>query len=267
MGRPGPGTVGPHYHRPVSEGQKHRRVTLFPTCLGTLLFPGAGAAAKRVLERAGTTVGSVEDDICCGQPAWNSGHIEDARRVASRAVETLAGTDDIVACSGSCTTMISHYWSELFEGTEQAEEAEQIARRTREFSSYVAGELGVESLGPLKTSRSRRVAYHDSCHMLRGLGISDEPRRLLAAVEGIEIQGLSAQDRCCGFGGTFSIRYPELSAAMADEKVDDVTNHEADELVASDLGCLMQICGRARSRSVDFSCRYIAEVIDEAVQQ
>jgi L-lactate dehydrogenase complex protein LldE len=252
---------------PSDDQNRSRPVTLFPTCLGTLLFPGASAAAERVLERGGATVSSIEDDICCGQPAWNSGHVEDARRVAARALEALAGTDDIVACSGSCTTMVSHYWAELFEGTEKAEEAQQVARRTCEFSSYVAGELGVDSLGPLKTSRSRRVAYHDSCHMLRGLGISDEPRRLLAAVEGIELQGLSAQDRCCGFGGTFSIRYPELSAAMADEKVDDIAEHEADELVASDLGCLMQICGRARSRSVGFSCRYIAEVVDEAMQQ
>ena len=259
---------GRSYHRSMPSHQdRSRRVTLFPTCLGTLLFPGASAAAERVLEAAGATVTSVEEDLCCGQPAWNSGHVKDALRVAERALDALAEAEEIVACSGSCTAMVSHYWVELFEGTPRAAEAERVARRTHEFSSYVAGELGVDNLGPLKTSRPRRVAYHDSCHMLRGLGISDEPRRLLAVVEGLEIQGLTAQDRCCGFGGTFSIRFPELSSAMADEKVDDVTEHEAEELVASDLGCLMQICGRARARSHDFSCRYIAEVLDEAMPQ
>ncbi|MDQ3216794.1 MAG: (Fe-S)-binding protein [Actinomycetota bacterium] len=252
---------------PSHDQDRPRRVTLFPTCLGTLLFPGAAAAAERVLEAAGATVTSVEEDLCCGQPAWNSGHVDDARRVASRALDTLADADEIVACSGSCTAMVSHYWVELFEGTGRAEEARRVAQKTHEFSSYVAGELGVDNLGPLKTSQARRVAYHDSCHMLRGLGISDEPRQLLAAVEGLELRDLAAQDRCCGFGGTFSIRFPELSAAMADEKVDDVSDHETEELVASDLGCLMQICGRARARSVDFSCRYIAEVLDEAMTQ
>ena len=251
---------------PSDDPNKPTRVTLFPTCLGTLLFPGAAAAAERVLEASGATVTSVEEDLCCGQPAWNSGHVKDARRVAARALDALTDADEIVACSGSCTSMVSHYWVELFEGTSRAAQAERVAQRTHEFSSYVA-ELGVDNLGPLKTSRPRRVAYHDSCHMLRGLGISDEPRRLLRAVEGIELKDLGAQDRCCGFGGTFSIRFPELSAAMADEKVDDVSEHGAEELVASDLGCLMQICGRARSRSVDFSCRYIAEVLAEAMPQ
>ena len=252
---------------PSHDQDRPRRVTLFPTCLGTLLFPEAATAAARVLEAAGATVTSVEDDLCCGQPAWNSGHVDDARRVAARALDALAGADEIVACSGSCTTMVSHYWVELFEGTGRAEEARRVAQRTHEFSSYVAGELGVDNLGHLKTSQPRRVAYHDSCHMLRGLGISKEPRQLLAAVEGIELEDLSAPDRCCGFGGTFSIRFPELSSAMADEKVDDLSEHEAEELVASDLGCLMQICGRARARSHDFSCRYIAEVLDEAMPQ
>jgi len=252
---------------PSDDHNRSRRVTLFPTCLGTLLFPGAAQAAERVLEAAGATVTSVEEDLCCGQPAWNSGHVKDARRVAERALDALADADEIVACSGSCTAMVSHYWVELFEGTPRAAEAERVAQRTHEFSSYVAGELGVDNLGPLKTARPRRVAYHDSCHMLRGLGISDEPRQLLRAVEGLELEDLGAPDRCCGFGGTFSIRFPELSAAMADEKVDDVSQHETEELIASDLGCLMQICGRARSRSVDFSCRYIAEVLDEAMPQ
>jgi L-lactate dehydrogenase complex protein LldE len=241
-------------------------VVLFPTCLGALLFPRAAEAARRVLEAAGLEVVGRRGAVCCGQPAWNSGHVSDARRVASGALDALRGDDPIVLCGGSCATMVSHYWPELFEGTPRRGDAEEVAHRAREFSSFLADDVGVERLGPLRTSSPRALAYHDSCHMLRGLGIADAPRQLLGAVEGLEVRRLTAQDRCCGFGGTFSIRYPELSAAMADEKVDDMTAQGVDEVVASDLGCLMQICGRAEARGVSLPGRYIAEVLDEALE-
>jgi L-lactate dehydrogenase complex protein LldE len=242
------------------------RVVLFPTCLGALLYPRAVEAARRVLEAAGLEVVGREDAVCCGQPAWNSGHVSDARRVARGALDALRGDEPIVLCGGSCTTMMSHYWPELFEGTPQRNHADEVARRAREFSSFVADDVGLERLGSLQTSSPRAVAYHDSCHMLRGLRIVEPPRALLGAIEGLEVRELSAQDRCCGFGGTFSIRYPELSGAMADEKVDDMAAHDVDEVVAADLGCLMQITGRAEARAVKLPGRYIAEVVDEAME-
>ncbi len=160
--------------------------------------------------------------------------------------------------------MVAHYWPELFEGTEEESAARDVASRAREFASFMAHEVGQAARGPLRAEPERTVVYHDSCHMLRGLGVSDEPRELLEGIDGLEVTQLAAQERCCGFGGTFSIRYPELSAAMADEKVDDVVARGANEVVASDLGCLMQICGRAKARGIGLRCRYIAEILDEA---
>jgi L-lactate dehydrogenase complex protein LldE len=231
-----------------------------------LAFPTAAESARLVLERAGVEVEAAEGATCCGQPAWNSGHIDEARRVAEQTMGALAGDDDVVLCSGSCTTMISRYWPELFEGTDKEEEAKAVAARAHEFSSFVVDEVGVEKLGPLRAPSPSSVSYHDSCHMLRELGIRDAPRRLLGAIEGIEVKELEAPERCCGFGGTFSIRFPELSSAMADEKVDDISAQGADEVVASDIGCLMQICGRAEKRGDTLPGRYIASVIESALQ-
>jgi L-lactate dehydrogenase complex protein LldE len=240
------------------------RVLLFPTCLPDLFFPSAVRAASRVLARVGCTVEFRKGAVCCGQPAWNSGHVADARRVAVGAMRALHGTEPIVSCSGSCATMMHEYWPELFDGTAHAAQAADVAARVREFSSFVADEVGADRLPPARL-RPTVAAYHDSCHMLRMLGISDAPRRLLSRIEGLEVRALHAQARCCGFGGTFSVRYPELSAAMADEKVDDARDREVDVLVASDLGCLMQICGRAEARGVPLTGRYIAEVLDDAL--
>jgi L-lactate dehydrogenase complex protein LldE len=254
-----------HVPAKTTWGAELRRITLFPTCLATLLFPRAAGAARRVLQRAGFEVSTPGAAVCCGQPAWNSGHIEEARRVARGALEGLGGEGPIVLCSGSCTTMVSHYWVELFEGTEHEEEARAVAARAREFSSFVAEATDEGDLGELRSPRTVAVAYHDSCHMLRGLGVSRAPRALLDRVAGLEVRDLDAQERCCGFGGTFSLRYPELSSAMADEKVDDIAAHDVDEVIGSDLGCLMQIRGRAGARGMDVPCRYIAEVLDEAM--
>jgi len=240
------------------------RVVLFPTCLADLLFPEAASAAESVLERVGCEVTLRPGAVCCGQPAWNSGHVAEARRVAEGALQALEGTEPIVLCSGSCATMMHEYWPELFEGTEQAEGAEAVAQRVHEFSSFVAGRLGIERLGR-GDHDIEALCYHDSCHMMRGLGIKDAPRRLLEMIDGVEVRPLDAPERCCGFGGTFSLRYPELSAAMADEKVDDVTGKDVGTLVAADLGCLMQICGRAEARGVALRGLYIAEVLEAAM--
>jgi L-lactate dehydrogenase complex protein LldE len=241
------------------------RVVLWPTCLGALLYRGAGRAAERVLARGGMHVEAREGAVCCGQPAWNSGHVDDARTVARGAVEALAGDEPVVVCSGSCTTMVSHYWGELFEGTPQQEAALDVAGRTRELCDFVANTVGVDALGPLQVDAPRVVAYHDSCHMLRSLGISDAPRTLLGAISGLEVRELAAPDRCCGFGGTFSVRHPELSGAMADDKVDDARGRGVEAIVAADIGCLLQICGRAAARDVALEGRYVAEIVSEAL--
>jgi L-lactate dehydrogenase complex protein LldE len=243
------------------------RIILFPTCLTELIYPGAARASERVLSRAGCEVEVRRQAVCCGQPAWNSGHVAEARRVAAEALEAFGpGDEPIVLCSGSCTTMLAHYWPELFEGTGREEDAARVAGRACELSSFLADEVGVDALSPMSLPETT-VSYHDSCHMLRGLGISEAPRTVLSAIEGVQIRELDACERCCGFGGTFSLRFPELSAAMADEKVDDAAGKDTDALVASDLGCLMQISGRAGARGIELNTRYIAEVLDEAMER
>jgi L-lactate dehydrogenase complex protein LldE len=217
-----------------------------------------------VLERAGCEVEQRDGAVCCGQPGWNSGHLAEARRVASGTLAALAGDEVIVSCSGSCASMIHEYWPQLFADTRFAGEASQVSARIREFCSFVADELGPESLGPAALGTKVVAAYHDSCHMMRMLGIKSAPRRLLERIEGLELRPLETAERCCGFGGTFSLRYPELSAAIADEKVDDARARGVTRLIASDLGCLMHISGRAASRGIALRPSYVAEVLDEA---
>jgi L-lactate dehydrogenase complex protein LldE len=243
-----------------------RPLVLFPTCLADLLFPSAAAAAERVLTRAGFEVEVREAAVCCGQPAWNSGHVREARRVAVGALRAMEGEAPIVLCGGSCTTMIRHHWPELFEGTPHAGAARAVAERAREFSSFLVDEADYALLEGARVE-PRSVAYHDSCHMLRGLGIRDAPRSLLGEIAGVEIRELEGADRCCGFGGTFSVRYPEVSCAMADDKVDDLRAAGVEVLVASDLGCLMHIWGRADARGTPIAATYIAEIIEEALDR
>jgi L-lactate dehydrogenase complex protein LldE len=240
------------------------RVQLFATCLPASLFPDTATAAKRVLSRFGCEVETREAAVCCGQPAWNSGHLNEARKVAQNALRALDGDDPIVMCSGSCAAMVHEYWPELFAGTELQHAATNAAARVREFSTFVADDIGADALTGAHLDPPLTAAYHDSCHMTRMLGAGDAPRRLLAAIDGLTVRPLTTPERCCGFGGTFSIRYPELSVAMADEKVNDVTAKGVSVLIAADSGCLMQICSRAAARHVPLEGRHISEVIDAA---
>jgi len=236
------------------------RVLLFPTCLVELVRPEAARAAEVVLERAGCEVEVRAGAVCCGQPAWNSGHVEEARRVARGAIRALDDDREVVVCSGSCSTMMHEYWPQLFAGTAEEGRAAGASTRVREFSSFVADHLGDGTVRP-QVPAGTTCSYHDSCHMMRALGITDAPRRLLARVENLELRELAATERCCGFGGTFSLRYPDLAGAMADEKVDDAISRDADLVVSSDIGCLMHICGRAEARGVHLEGRYIAEML------
>jgi L-lactate dehydrogenase complex protein LldE len=203
-------------------------VQLFATCLGDLAFPQAVADAEWLLRRAGFDVQFPRRQVCCGQPAFNSGHHAAARRVARTFVRAFSRELPIVAPSGSCATMASHYLPELL-GVEPFEVWELSAFLVR------AG------FRPLPRNEGQRVAYHDSCHMLRELRISAQPRRLLRA-SGAELVPFGRPDLCCGFGGTFSVRQPEVSVAMADDKL---AGAEGATIVTADPGCLMHLRGRA----------------------
>ena len=204
-------------------------VQLFATCLGDLIFPEAVADAEALLREAGSEVEFPRAQVCCGQPAFNAGHRGAARRVARTFARAFSRGAPIVVPSGSCATMASHYLPELL-GCEPFE--------VWELSAFLDAH-GVELA---RRNEGRRLAYHDSCHMLRELRISDPPRRLLER-SGAELVPLPRPDLCCGFGGTFSVRQPEVSLAMADEKLGGASAAEA--LVTADPGCLMHLSGRA----------------------
>jgi L-lactate dehydrogenase complex protein LldE len=209
-----------------------RRVQLFATCLGDLVFPDAVASAERLLVDGGYEVEFPRGQVCCGQPAFNSGHRAAARRVARTLARAFSRDVPVVVPSGSCATMVAHYLPELLE-VEPYD--------VRELSAFLAAaEVEIP-----RVNEGRTLAYHDSCHMLRELKISEEPRRLLER-SGASVVSLPRPDLCCGFGGTFSVRQPEISVAMADDKLGGAA--DADALVTADPGCLMHLRGRAERR-------------------
>jgi L-lactate dehydrogenase complex protein LldE len=205
------------------------RVQLFATCLGDLILPEAVADADLLLREAGYEVEFPRGQVCCGQPAFNSGHRAAARRVARTFVRAFSRESPVVVPSGSCATMVAHYLPELV-GVEPYD--------VWELSAF----LDREGVAVPRRNEGRILAYHDSCHMLRELGISEPPRRLLQA-SGATLVRLRRPDLCCGFGGTFSVRQPEISVAMADDKL--ASAGEAEALVTADPGCLMHLRGRA----------------------
>ena len=207
-----------------------RAVQLFPTCLGELVLPEAVADARALLEGAGFDVVIPRGHVCCGQPAFNAGHRSAARRVARRFVRAFSPEVPVVVPSGSCATMLAHYLPELLAGAPRFDVWELSAFLAREEPKLA------------ETNAGARLAYHDSCHMLRELGVEAQPRRLLEA-SGATIVPLPRPDLCCGFGGTFSVRQPEVSVALADDKLGGAANAEA--LVTADPGCLMHLRGRA----------------------
>jgi L-lactate dehydrogenase complex protein LldE len=235
-------------------------VILFPTCLGDLMSPQTVVDARRVLEACGCDVGTAKGTTCCGQPGFNSGFDDAARRVARPTVRALARTaGPVVVPSGSCGAMMKLHWRELFRGDRDEELARGVSARVVEWSALVAER-------PLPAFAWRgRVAYHDSCHALRELRVKDAPRKLLHAVDGLEFVDLPSSDRCCGFGGTFAVRYPDVSVAMADSKIADVVAAEVDVLVSGDGGCLLHLGGRLSRVGSPVRTVHLASLLAEAL--
>ncbi|MBM3683679.1 MAG: (Fe-S)-binding protein [Actinobacteria bacterium] len=241
------------------------RIALLPTCVVDTVAPEVGVATVRVLRRAGHEVVVPDGVTCCGQPAWNAGFHEEAAAVARTTLGALAEAEVDAVCvpAGSCTTMIRVFWRELFHlvGDVAAEaRARVIADRTFEFSELL------DRTGGLPDGRhDAAVARHVSCHMLRELGLRDEAGRLLDGLEGCRTVAWSGDDRCCGFGGTFALKQPETSVAMADDKIDSLLTTDATELVGCDQSCLLHLQGRlGRRGETTIRVRHLAEVLDEA---
>lgn len=236
-------------------------VQLFVTCIVDTLYPQTGEAVVRVLRRAGVEIDFPPGQTCCGQPAFNAGLREQARAMAEHTIRILEQSPgDIVLPSGSCTGMIRHGYLELFsEDPEWLSRAKALSARTYEFCEYLVDVLQVEDLG---SHFNGKITYHPSCHLLRDLGIDQQPLRLLANVEGADLIQLPKREECCGFGGLFSIEHPEISKAMLEKKIDNLSSSGAPVLVSCDAGCVAHISGGLHRQNRPQKAVHIAEILD-----
>jgi L-lactate dehydrogenase complex protein LldE len=235
-----------------------KRVALFVTCLVDFFRPSVGFASVKLLEDAGCIV-DVPQQSCCGQPAYNSGDRETARHLAAQVIDTFEPYDFVVAPSGSCAGMLKVHYPELFHGDPNwLPRAEAFADKTYELVSFLVDVLGVAKVDVVCEST---VTYHDSCSGLRELGVRVAPRRLLGTVSGLTIKEMRDADVCCGFGGTFCVKYPDISNAIVGKKAANVTATGAEMLLAGDLGCLMNMAGKLQRDGSTIEVRHVAEVL------
>ncbi|WP_043835349.1 (Fe-S)-binding protein [Muricoccus aerilatus] len=235
------------------------RVALFVTCLVDLYRPSVGFAALKLLEEAGCQVEVPATQTCCGQPAYNSGDRGTARDLARAVIDAFMGYDHVVAPSGSCAGMIAHHYPALFEDDPAYRgKAEALAARTHELTSFLVDVMGLDAARP---AYDGIAAYHDSCSGLREMGVRAQPRALLAKVPGLTVKELAEPELCCGFGGTFCVKYPAISTRMVTDKVADIRGTGADTLLAGDLGCLLNMAGRLKREASPIRVRHVAEVL------
>lgn len=234
------------------------RVALFVTCLVDMFRPQIGFAAVKLLEQAGCNV-EVPAQSCCGQPAYNGGDAKDAAALAQRVIAAFEPYDFIVAPSGSCAGMIRvHYPKLLQDDAAWRIRAEKLAAKTYELFSFL---VNVRGLKAVTQECKAAVAYHDSCSSLRELGVTKEPRELLSSLSGLRLCEIAERETCCGFGGFFSVKYPEVSGRMADDKIADAKASGAGMIVGGDLGCLMHLAGRIARRGEKLAVRHAAELL------
>jgi L-lactate dehydrogenase complex protein LldE len=245
--------------------QSGPRVGLFVTCLVDLHRPSIGIAAIRLLEQAGCQVEVPRAQTCCGQPAYNTGDRATTRDLADSILEAFGGYDYVVVPSGSCGGMLKHHLPHLFDGDPNLRaRADALAARTFELVSFLTDVLGVAHLP--NTYSGGSVTYHDGCSGLRELGIKDQPRKLLQAI-GATVTEMADPEMCCGFGGTFCAKFPEISVAMVSNKVRDIVASDAATVLAGDLGCLLNIAGRLQREGHHIRARHIAEVLAGMTRQ
>jgi L-lactate dehydrogenase complex protein LldE len=236
-----------------------KKVTLFIQCIVDGLYPEVGHAMVRVFDRLGVTVNCPPDQTCCGQPAFNAGYRNESRTAARRFIEIFEDAEAVVCPSGSCVTMVRHHYPELFDGDAKWRgRAARVAAKTYEFSEYL---VDILEISEIKVFFAGRVTYHDSCHLLRNLGIREQPRQLIRNVRGTELVEMTDSDMCCGFGGSFAVKYADISTAMVDEKVRNILDTGADVVVGCDMGCLMNIQGRLSRIGSDVKTMHIAQLL------
>lgn len=235
------------------------RVTLFIQCLVDALYPETGQALVRLFEKLRVKVDIPLDQTCCGQPAFNAGYRREAAVAAKKFIRIFERAEVIVCPSGSCVSMVRHHYPTLFSHEpEWRKRAEQVGAKTFELTQFLVDVLKVTDVG---ASYDGCVTYHDSCHLLRHLGVARQPRQLMAHVRGLEFVEMKASEKCCGFGGTFSVKYPDISAAILEEKVDNIIATGADAVIGCDASCLMNIKGMLSRKNAAVKTMHIAELL------
>ena len=242
-----------------------KNVSLFVTCVVDQFFPEVGESTVRVLRRQGIDVDFDPDQTCCGQPAFNTGYWKDARPLAERFLDMYEDTDYVVMPSGSCASMVRVFYQELFhDDPTLLRRAADVGSRVFELSEFLVDVLGVNMApDPPHSSTTTSVTYHEACHLRRELGATTQARKLISGTPGVELTEMEQSEVCCGFGGTFAVKYADISGAMLDEKISHIQDSGADAVVACDVTCLMHIGGGLEKQGISIRPMHLAELLDE----
>ena len=234
------------------------KVELFIPCFIDQLYPSVAFNMIKVLQKAGCTVAYNANQTCCGQPAFNAGFWNEAKEVCSKYIEDFRSNDPIVAPSASCVGFVRNYYGRLFENSSIHKNVKRLGERLYEFSEFLVKVLGVEDFGAILNGKA---TYHDSCSALRECKIKEEPRRLLSKVAGLELTEMNDVETCCGFGGSFAVKFEPISIAMADQKVNNTLNTNAQYLISTDMSCLMHLDGYIRNKGLNIQVLHLADVL------
>lgn len=233
-------------------------VDLFIPCFIDQLYPQVGFNMVKVLEKAGVEVNYNPNQTCCGQPAFNAGFWEEAQKVATKFVKDFTSPNPMVGPSGSCVGMVRNYYGKLFSNSSIHNEVKAVSQNSYELAEYLVKVLGKTDFG---AKLAGKATYHDSCAALRECGLKEEPRLLLSKVQGLELIEMKDSETCCGFGGTFSIKYEPISSAMAEQKIDHALATGAKYLISTDMSCLMHMDGLIQKRQLDLQVMHLADVL------
>lgn len=248
------------------------QANFFVTCIIDQIYPEVGESTVRVLKRLGVDLRFPNAQTCCGQPAFNSGFWKDAKPIAKHWVDQFDGNLDVVVPSGSCATMVRVFYNDLFrDDHEYLRKFQRIRGRVYELSEYIVDVLGIDDISkfakPSSNLTPRKITYHEACHLKRELGIETQPRTLIKSCPGVDLVEMRQSEVCCGFGGTFSIKYPDISGAMLQDKIANAEETQADTITACDSSCLMQIDGGLRKQNSSTRTVHIAQLLDEVMNQ
>jgi L-lactate dehydrogenase complex protein LldE len=238
--------------------KRNLNVQLFIPCFVDQLYPDTAFNMIKVLEKAGCTVSYNANQTCCGQPAFNAGFWDEAKAVCTKFIKDFSGSDYVVTPSASCAGFVRNYYSKLFDNSSMHNEVKDLSKRVLEFSEFMVNILGVDNVGAVLNGKA---TYHDSCAGLRECKIKEEPRKLLANVKGLELTEMNDVETCCGFGGTFAVKFEAISVGMGEQKVDNALVTQADYLISTDLSCLMHLQGYINTKGYKLKTMHIADVL------